>query len=104
MSERMIAEVDEDLSDLIPGFLTHKREDLQTINGALRKNQFEVVGHLAHRMKGEGAGYGFDPISELGKKLEDAARGRDAAACARWTAELANYLEHVEVVFQPAER
>ena len=104
MSERMIAEVDEDLSDLIPGFLTHKREDLETINVALRKNQFEVIGHLAHRMKGEGAGYGFDPISELGKKLEDAARGCDTAACARWTAELANYLENVEVVFQPAER
>jgi hypothetical protein len=31
MPDRVIVEVDEDLSDLIPGFLTHKRADIAMI-------------------------------------------------------------------------
>ena len=37
MPDRVIVEVDEDLSDLIPGFLTHKRADIDTIFEAVTR-------------------------------------------------------------------
>jgi len=49
-------------------------------------------------MKGAGASYGFQAITDMGDALEQAAAGTDANASRKWVGELSSYLDRVEVV------
>ncbi len=102
MPDRVIVQVDEDLSDLIPGFLTHKRDEVATIFEAVTRRDYAAISSLAHRIKGEGGSYGFDSMTEMGRSLENAAAMRDDGAVTTLARQLLSYLDHVEVVFQPS--
>jgi HPt (histidine-containing phosphotransfer) domain-containing protein len=95
-------EVDEDLSDLIPGFLTNKRADIDTIFEAVTRRDYAEIARIAHRIKGEGGSYGFDAMTETGRSLEHAAALRDDSAVTTLARQLLSYLDRVEIVFQPS--
>jgi len=103
MPDRVIVEVDEDLSDLIPGFLAHKRTDIDSIFEAVARRDYAAIGRIAHRIKGEGGSYGFDTMTETGRSLEHAAAIRDNGAVTTLARQLLKYLDQVEVVFQPSK-
>ena len=96
---RYVVHVEQDISDLIPGFLNNRRRDVGTLREALGKKDFEVIQSLGHIMKGTGAGYGFEKISELGKGLEDAAKAGDEATARNCVDQLDEFLLKVEVVY-----
>ena len=102
MPDRVIVEVDEDLSDLVPGFLTHKRDEVATIFEAVTRRDYAAISSLAHRIKGDGGSYGFDSMTEMGRSLEHAAAMHDEGAVTTLARQLLSYLDHVEVVFQPS--
>ncbi len=102
MPDRVIVEVDEGLSDLIPGFLTHKRADVAAIVDAIARGDYAEIAAIAHQIKGEGGSYGFDTMTELARSLEFATSRRDASAAATLARQLLNYIDHVEIVFQPS--
>jgi HPt (histidine-containing phosphotransfer) domain-containing protein len=102
MPDRVIVEVDADLSDLIPGFLIHKRADVIAIFEALARRDYAEIKRIAHRIKGEGGSYGFDSMTEMGRSLEQAAAMRDDGAVTALARQLLSYLERVEIVFQPS--
>ena len=99
-NERIVVRIDPDLEDLIPGFIENRRKDISAILEALGNGDFEPVRSLGHSMKGAGGGYGFDAISEMGAALETAANGKDSETIRRQTAQLASYLDRVEIVFE----
>jgi len=101
MQDRVIVEVDEGLSDLIPSFLTHKRADIAVIVAAIVRRDYAEISSIAHRIKGEGGSYGFDTMTELGRSLEVAASRRDESAATTLARQLLSYIDHVEIVFQP---
>ena len=45
--------VDPDLRDFIPGFLHNRRRDIQTLLDAIAVGDFETIGTLGHRMRGD---------------------------------------------------
>ncbi|MGH7925852.1 MAG: Hpt domain-containing protein [Candidatus Binatus sp.] len=102
MPDRVIVEVDEDLSDLIPGFLTHKRADVAEIFEAVARRDYAGIGRVAHRIKGEGGSYGFESMTEMGRSLEHAAAVRDSSAVTTLAHQLLNYMDRLEIVFQPS--
>jgi HPt (histidine-containing phosphotransfer) domain-containing protein len=97
--EKIVVQVDADLEDLIPGYLQNRRQDVDAILQALENQDFETIRVLGHTMKGTGGGYGFDAITEMGRDLEAAAKGKNAQAIRQGTATLLDYLQAVEVVF-----
>lgn len=97
--KRLVVRVDPDLSDLIPGFLAHKREDAARIRSAMDESDYDTLGKIGHKLKGEGGSYGFDAISEIGLALEQAAKSRDVAGVRRCVEELSAYLASVEIVY-----
>jgi HPt (histidine-containing phosphotransfer) domain-containing protein len=101
MSDRVIVEVDEDLSDLIPGFLARKRAEVAAIFEAVARRDYEEISRVAHRIKGEGGSYGFDAMSEIGRSLQHTATMRDDGAVTTLARQLLSYLDHLEIVFQP---
>lgn len=96
---RNVVEIDADLSDLVPGFLAHKREDARTIASAIERGDYATLSQLGHKMKGEGGSYGLDAITIIGAAIEEAALVKDAAAAQRLAADLATFLDTVEVVY-----
>jgi len=90
MPDRVIVEVDADLSDLIPGFLTRKRADVITIFEAIARGDYPEIKRIAHRIKGEGGSYGFDSMTQIARSLEHAAATRDDGAVTTLARELLN--------------
>ena len=99
MSEKIQVVIDPDLADLIPGFLANRANDVESIKGLLAKEDFAAIRIIGHSMKGAGGGYGFDPITDIGGQIEDAAMAEDATVVDRMNDQLADYLERVELVF-----
>jgi HPt (histidine-containing phosphotransfer) domain-containing protein len=98
-TEKIIVTVDEDLADLIPGFLNNRQQDIKTMNEALEGSDYETVRTVGHSVKGSGGGYGFEYITEIGRSLETAAKEQDTENIQEWLRELAYYLEIVEVIY-----
>ena len=46
-------------------------------------------------MRGSGGGFGFQPITDLGAAIEQAADDADLGAARKWLAELSLYLDGV---------
>ena len=98
MSDPIVVRVDPDLHELVPDFLRNRRDDVRVLRDALAAADWETIRRLGHRMTGSGGGYGFDAISELGQRLETAARAHDECDARQSTDALAEYLERVVVV------
>lgn len=100
VSQKIVVTVDEEIEDLVPGFLENRHRDVKTLEEALEKGDYETIRSLGHKMKGAGGGYGFDAITDIGMALENAAKDSDAQEIQGRIQELTHYLEHVEVVYE----
>ena len=96
---RNVVQIEADLSDLVPAFLAHKRDDARTIIAAIERGDYAALSQLGHKMKGEGGSYGFDAITSMGAAIEAAALAKDAGAARRCAAELIAFLATVEIVY-----
>ncbi|HEY2967199.1 MAG TPA: PAS domain S-box protein [Casimicrobiaceae bacterium] len=85
-------------TDLIPGFLQNRRQDVIVSLDALDRGDFETVESLGHGMKGAGGSWGFQGITDIGAALEQAAGSADIGASRKWVGELSRYLDRVEIV------
>jgi len=66
--------VEPDLRDVVPGYLKKRRADVVSCCDALAAGDLASIQAIAHKMKGTGAGYGFPFLTEIGGKIETAAR------------------------------
>jgi len=89
MTEQLTVNIDDSLTDLIPGFLERKRADILSIIEAASRHDYDTIARVAHRLKGEGGSYGFDRITELAGQLEQALKARDDAQIAQCIERLA---------------
>ncbi len=99
-SDKIRIRIDAALEALIPKFLANRQRDIDTLRRALGEGDFALVQTLGHRMKGDGGGYGFDGISEIGSVLESAAARRDRNSIDRQIGKLADYLARLEIAFE----
>jgi CheY-like chemotaxis protein/HPt (histidine-containing phosphotransfer) domain-containing protein len=95
--ERIIVKVRPILADMVPGFLDARRKDASAIREALGRGEFDPIRTMGHNMKGIGSSYGFPPITEIGRKMEEAAGMGNKDEIQRQTAALEDYLARVIV-------
>ena len=100
MSETHIAYIDIDLEDLIPDFIENRHQDVVTIKKMLTQEEFDEIQRIGHSMKGSGGGYGFEEISEIGGRIEVAAREADETVIAQEAGILTAYLSNLKIVYQ----
>jgi HPt (histidine-containing phosphotransfer) domain-containing protein len=91
--------VERSILDLIPAFLHNRRREVESLRQALAVGDFELVRHVGHRMRGVGGSYGFDYISQLGRRFEHCARERDADLLVELVGEYADYLSTVQIEY-----
>jgi len=97
---QITVEIDRDLEEIVPIFLTNRKNDLQTLRNALTTRDFKTLQTLGHRMKGDGGGFGFDRITEIGTAMELAAKLEDCSSIEQHIAQLENFLRRVTVVYR----
>ncbi len=100
-SPKILVQIQQDLEAIVPGFLANRRRDLVTIEACLKQGDLTTIRLLGHRMKGDGGGYGFDQISTIGDRLEQAVLAQDLAAMTAQCSQLKDFLARVEVVYTP---
>lgn len=98
--KKIMVTVDEDLEELIPGFLKNRTADVQLLKDAIEAGDIGKIQSIGHSLKGVGGGYGFDHLSELGAKIEIAAKEKNVGEINELTEEMADYMTRVEVVYE----
>jgi PAS domain S-box-containing protein len=88
------------LAEIVPVYLERRRADVASTTEALEKGDYDTIAILGHRMKGSGAGYGLDRITEIGAALEQAASAKNAEAIRHTANELSNLLTEVKIVYE----
>ncbi|HAP40579.1 MAG: Hpt domain-containing protein [Nitrospira sp.] len=97
----ILVQISQDLEAIVPGFLANRRRDLATIEACLKQGDLTTIRLLGHRMKGDGGGYGFDQISTIGDRLEQAAIAQDPVSVAAEVTQLTDFLARVSVIYTP---
>jgi len=83
---------------LVGGYLENRAGDVARLRDALQHHDFELIRVTGHNLYGSGSAYGLDEISRIGARLEQAAGERDAAEVARLVANLADYIQEINVL------
>ncbi|MFZ3014783.1 MAG: Hpt domain-containing protein [Nitrospira sp.] len=99
-TDQLTVEISRDLEDIVPIFLDNRRKDVQTLRSALSKQDLRTVQTLGHRMKGDGGGFGFDRITEIGAAMERAAQLKDHSTIEQHIVQLEDFLKRVTVVYR----
>lgn len=97
-SGRILVKARPMIADMIPGFLEARRREVDSLLAALERGDLETIRTLGHNMKGVGSAYGFEAITDIGRKLEEAAQAGQRDEVHVQTQALADYLARVEVV------
>ena len=98
--DRLTVEISRDLEDIVPVFLSNRKKDVQTLRDALITQDFRTVQTLGHRMKGDGGGFGFDRITEIGAAMELAAKLEDPITIDQHIVLLEDFLNRVTVIYR----
>lgn len=92
--------IDQELADLIPGFMDNRQNDIACLIAAIQQSDYETIRVIGHTLKGIGGGYGFSGITDLGAAIEQAAKDQDISKASRLTEALQIYLENVEIEYE----
>jgi PAS domain S-box-containing protein len=92
--------LDQDFAEFIPIFLEDVKGDIDLMQEALAKKDYESISGTSHRIKGAGGGYGLDVVSEFARSVETAAKEKNEAEIGKQLEKLAEYLQHIEITYE----
>lgn len=98
--ERRTVILDRDIAPLVPGYLKERESLCLQILRDLDQDGFEEIRETGHKIKGSGRLYGFDEISSLGGRIEEAALRNSRDRVREETALLLAYLKRVRYRFE----
>jgi CheY-like chemotaxis protein len=97
-------QIDPELADLRPMFLRTVRDFQRQIKEALDVEDFLTVQRCGHSLKGLGATYGVDPVSQMGRSLELAGQNKQKNAAIQAFNLLSTFMDTGEVPKVQAEK
>jgi signal transduction histidine kinase/CheY-like chemotaxis protein/HPt (histidine-containing phosphotransfer) domain-containing protein len=87
---------DDIMPELAAQFVSNIRRNPVAIASALARSDFDVIRSLGHNMKGTGTSYGFPAITDVGARLEQAAKDHSVEAIQAALQELSGCLRTIE--------
>lgn len=69
------------IQKLMPQYFVTRMNDLQTLQQAIKNQDFTTIQKIGHRVKGSAKSYGFDQVGELSQELEWAAENSNEKKC-----------------------
>jgi len=97
---RILVHIKPEIRDLIPLFLENRRKDICRLGESLERSDFKAAYIIGHNLAGIGGAYGFNLLTEIGRKMELASKAENAADVRAMTAEIDAYLNNVEVIYE----
>ena len=94
-----VVEVDVELADLIPQYISNRWADLEFARQLLAKRDFKLLARMAHRIKGSAASYGFIGLGDIAATLEAVAEKEDAEASAAALTQYDAFLRAVRIEY-----
>jgi HPt (histidine-containing phosphotransfer) domain-containing protein len=91
--------VNKDLTELMPGYLKNRRQDIPVLREYLNAEDYDNIRRLGHRIKGSGAAYELNAISEIGEMLVDATISFDNVLIEKQISLLEHFLDDVKIIF-----
>ena len=91
--------VDEELSAILPRYISNVRRNPAAIATALARGDFDTIRSLGHNMKGTGSSFGLPRVTQIGGDLEQAAKRQDPESIRQATEELAHFLDVLTVQY-----
>ena len=92
-----VVQDDEDLTDLIDGFIQAVKQDCRQMAAALKKKDYELIYRIGHDLKGSGGGYGFYRISEIGGQICELTKKKKARTIFNLVKELFDYVKNPDL-------
>ena len=99
-SRKIVVKADPELAELIPNFLENRSADLSLMHKALQTGDYETIERIGHGMKGAGAGFGFEAVTEIGARIEGSAKDKDLKEIQKAIDGLGDYLCRLEVIYE----
>ena len=99
MSE-FIIEIDEDLEDIVPGFLENRKKDLIELQKYLKSNELSEIEKISHKVSGSSGGYGFHELGKIAKDLERLAMENTLEGVEELITRFGNYINNVKVTYK----
>jgi HPt (histidine-containing phosphotransfer) domain-containing protein len=96
-SERIAVTAPEGFEKLSRDYLTRRKEAVPAFRNSLESGDYDRIRRMAHDIKGTGASYGFPPITNVGRVLEQAAVAGDLARLEHALRSMERYLDAVEL-------
>jgi PAS domain S-box-containing protein len=93
----VVVDVDEDLVEVIDDYLAELKEDSERIARAFNQKDYEAVFGIGHDLKGSGAGYGIDRITEIGRNICDLVKSENYGPLADEIEALQGFLGSVSI-------
>jgi PAS domain S-box-containing protein len=93
--------VPEGFEELSPDYLARRREGIAELRGLLESGDYDRVRRMAHDIKGTGTSYGFPPLTDAARVLEQAAMACDLGSMEYAVRSMEDYLRAVEI--EPAK-
>lgn len=100
MMDTHVAYVKPWLKHRVPTFLDRRRADAARVLALVEEAAWSEIRRLGHDLKGTGASYGFEPITGIGRCLEDAAKREDARMARDAARALERYVTAVQIVYR----
>ena len=91
--------LDAELKELIPGFLSKKKQDIESIYSAIKNKDFRTIQKICHRLKGSFHMYEFVQASRLCHQIEEAAIGRELDTMDKTLNLLTDCLDTVKITY-----
>ena len=92
----IVAHVDPEIADLVPGYLEARREDARLLIAAVETADWDQARRIGHTIKGTGGSYGFARLTEVGEAIEVAARDGDGPSITAQVVALRDYLARIQ--------
>ncbi len=97
LSRRIVVTAPEGFEELSRGYLERRKEGLAGLRVSVESGEYDRVQRMAHDIKGTGTSYGFPPLTERARLLEQAAMAHDLERMGRALQSLEGYLQAVEL-------
>jgi HPt (histidine-containing phosphotransfer) domain-containing protein len=100
MSQKYKVTVDSELEEIMPRYIEIRLNELEELEKYLAEKNSEAVRMLGHRLKGTGASYGMQELTDIGAAIEDIAKTGSLAGIAEYTKRLRYILENIEIEYE----
>ncbi len=96
-----IVTADKALRGIMPVFLEQTRREIDELQKACNRSDYQTIRLMGHSLKGSSPNYGFHRLGDIGRRIEMAAdEGQPIEIISGFIQEIIDHMESVEIVYK----